>query len=958
LQVQIQRADTEQFLNSSGGWQTDSTTALTVNDATLSDAGLVGLNRVGSYTGRVTFDDFQVTLQTVVEPFEDTATGSLPVDWEQWGSAGGTPFQVSTTRPLAGEAGLESTASTSQATSRTWTTALQLADAQVTAALSLTSLAPGGILLRGINLDSTTPSYYALRATRGLEVELVLVDNGVATRLAGVTSSSYFSGPWVRLTLEAKDSDLRGQMLRTDTGEYLNTNGQWQSEPTWAINITDVTLESAGHAGLERPARYAGTLFWDDFSLLPASGDSQAPTVVITEPTSQSSLTGVLQVQVDAVDNIGVSKVEFYLDDVLQNVTTSSPYRWEFDTSMASNGSHTLTVLAYDLTGNVGRKTLDITTQNDTSVSRPDIPRHYSHIRIAMLAYNGTPFGTTEDKLLRDSVDLVITSSSNLSKLNSKAPNTPRMLYSNVSNLYLDSLTDWLAYSDSKGYNRESAFYHASRATAFTGSSPSSQPVNWFWSVQRDGSTWTNYTSQARGTTTSGVALGAVGTSLYLGFPDRFRELNVTVQTAASGGWTGVWEYPTAVNSSGQPTAWATLNTLSNTTAGLSRNGQILFDPPSNWKSASINGSARMFFVRQRTTRAGTAPVLKSVLGSDYVNARGTTRGTIPAFDSLADTNHDGYLNDTEYARRASGKDARFSYQSRMFHGSYGQMRFTAHPSSLSFRDWAADYHNRLLSAQPLGSGLFMDNSDGTLPFASGTVIEATASYANDLAATLNTVARKIAPKWILANTVGGGSTADTIVRRIQGYYEEFAIRPLAHNYRQFEDLAATVSRRSALRSPAPYAIIDSYPTGGSPTDSRTQLATLAYYYLLADPVSTFLNFYGGHEPSTTWSRHWSPAAAYNIGQPQDDWSQFATGSDPSNSALTYRVYQRSYDNALVLYKPLSANSSTNGSLSGATTHSLNGSYRVLKADGTLGSTVTSITLRNGEGAILIKTSS
>jgi len=37
-----------------------------------------------------------------------------------------------------------------------------------------------------------------------------------------------------------------------------------------------------------------------------------------------------------------------------------------------------------------------------------------------------------------------------------------------------------------------------------------------------------------------------------------------------------------------------------------------------------------------------------------------------------------------------------------------------------------------------------------------------------------------------------------------------------------------------------------------------------------------------------------------------------------------------------------------------ATTHALDGSYAILNADGTLGSVVTSVTIRNNEGFILI----
>src|SRR5262249_10821743 len=102
---------------------------------------------------------------------------------------------------------------------------------------------------------------------------------------------------------------------------------------------------------------------------------------------------------------------------------------------------------------------------------------------------------------------------------------------------------------------------------------------------------------------------------------------------------------------------------------------------------------------------------------------------------------------------------------------------------------------------------------------------------------------------------------------------------------------------------------------------------------------------------------HWTAAAAYNIGAPLGTWSEFASGADPLNAALTYRVYQRSFANALVLYKPLSTNASgtVTGSLNSATTHALGGTDRPLLADGTLGAAVTSVTLRNGEGIVLVR---
>jgi hypothetical protein len=592
------------------------------------------------------------------------------------------------------------------------------------------------------------------------------------------------------------------------------------------------------------------------------------------------------------------------------------------------------------------------------ALPRPVIPRHYPHIRIAMLAYAGNPMGAFEDRLLRESVDLVVPNVSYLKHIHAVAPKTPQLIYTNTSNLYLDLLTDWLQYADANGLPREAAFYHAAAAKPFRGDSPSSLPVTWFWNVQRGGGRGlADLTAAARGK--GRASFGEAGESLYAGHPDRFREINLNLVAGARGGWSARLEYAAGVDERGRAAAWKPLPLLADTTAGLARGGQVTFDPPADWKPVSVGGSPRLYHVRFRTTAAGTPPVAGSILGRDYVGAHGTTAGVIPAFDSAADANGDGYLDDAEYARRAPGKDARFVHESRMLTESYGQMRFYANPSSAGFRQWAVAHHARVLEELPLAGGFFMDNSEGKVRVRAGDVVEPLAGFATDYGAMLAAVSRGIAPRWVLANTAGGYAQADPVLRQNPAYFEEFGIRPLADSYVAAEDIAGLVARRAALATPPPLAVIDSYPQGGKPDDARTQLATLAYYYLLADPETTFLMMNGGNEPGTTWSRHWTAAVTFDVGRPAGKASQFATGADPGNGKLSYRVYQRPYERALVLYKPLSyvRGSSAKGSLGEetATRHDLPGMYRPLRADGSLGEAVTSVSLRNGEGAVLVK---
>jgi hypothetical protein len=600
-------------------------------------------------------------------------------------------------------------------------------------------------------------------------------------------------------------------------------------------------------------------------------------------------------------------------------------------------------------------------TAPPATVTRPVVPRHHEHIRIAMLAYHGNPMGPFEDDLLQKHVDLVVPEPIYLQHIRDVAPKTPSLIYTNTSSLYTDLLADWLTYADTAGVSREAAFYHAARPATFRGDSPSSRPVAWFWRVYRGTDALTDLTYLIRAEATSRIAFGARGgEALYLGHPDRFREINFDLATGAGAGWSAALEYPTAVDANGKPTTWAALKSLTDTMAGLTKTGQLTFDPPADWKPASLANSYRLYYVRFRTTTGGSAPAARTILGRDYVGAKGRGEGVIPVFDTAADANGDGYLDDAEYAKRAPGKDARFIHESRLPCANYGQMRPAANPSSPDFRKWAVDYHVRLIGRQPLATGLFMDNSAGK-PFVDARdAREPLADYAKDYGAMLADISKAVAPHWILGNTAGGLKNADAVIRQSPAYLEEFAIRPLAHNYLQFEELAETIDRRAKLTSPPPYAVIDSLPARGDPADARTQLSTLAYYYLLADPEATFLMFYGGHEPATTWRKHWAPAAAYDVGQPKEHWSRLTEGNDPSNPAMKYRVYQRTYGTALVLYKPLSHKAgdwkvqSALGDET-ATIHDLKGTYRPLRADGTLGEPITRVSLRNGEGAILVK---
>jgi len=98
------------------------------------------------------------------------------------------------------------------------------------------------------------------------------------------------------------------------------------------------------------------------------TSDTTLPTASITNPVAGATVSGNVSVSVSASDNVGVTKVELYVDGTLSNSDTTSPYTFTWNTATASNGSHTLSTKAYDALNNAGTSTSVTVTVSNTFV--------------------------------------------------------------------------------------------------------------------------------------------------------------------------------------------------------------------------------------------------------------------------------------------------------------------------------------------------------------------------------------------------------------------------------------------------------------------------------------------------------------------------------------------------------------------------------------------------------------
>jgi len=94
--------------------------------------------------------------------------------------------------------------------------------------------------------------------------------------------------------------------------------------------------------------------------------DRTPPSVVITFPEAGKYVSGTISINVSAEDvESEVEKVSFIFDGILLYNDTEKPYEYSFDSTLYLDGSHNLTVVAYDKAGN--NKTASITFYIDNT---------------------------------------------------------------------------------------------------------------------------------------------------------------------------------------------------------------------------------------------------------------------------------------------------------------------------------------------------------------------------------------------------------------------------------------------------------------------------------------------------------------------------------------------------------------------------------------------------------------
>ena len=139
---------------------------------------------------------------------------------------------------------------------------------------------------------------------------------------------------------------------------------RWYNPTSGVYSLIGTNFANSGTRQFTTPGdNGTGTNDWVLQFDLPA--DTTAPTVAITAPSNNATISGTVAITATASDNVGVSLVEFYANGKLLSADNAAPYTYNWDTTSVANGSYSLTSKAYDAVGNVGQSGVVIVNVNN-----------------------------------------------------------------------------------------------------------------------------------------------------------------------------------------------------------------------------------------------------------------------------------------------------------------------------------------------------------------------------------------------------------------------------------------------------------------------------------------------------------------------------------------------------------------------------------------------------------------
>lgn len=174
-----------------------------------------------------------------------------------------------------------------------------------------------------------------------------------ATPTGFTATPSTCGNNWLNLSWNSSSGATSYRVLRDGTQVYNGSGTTYSDTGLTAGGTYTYSLTASNSAGSSAPASTSGTVAQ---ACPPAAPDTTPPSVNISNPTNGTQLkkNANVNTKADATDNIGVARVEFYVNNSLICTDNAAPYSCSWKPSGVSGSTYQIQAQAYDGAGNVG----------------------------------------------------------------------------------------------------------------------------------------------------------------------------------------------------------------------------------------------------------------------------------------------------------------------------------------------------------------------------------------------------------------------------------------------------------------------------------------------------------------------------------------------------------------------------------------------------------------------------
>jgi peptidoglycan/xylan/chitin deacetylase (PgdA/CDA1 family) len=170
-----------------------------------------------------------------------------------------------------------------------------------------------------------------------------------------VAGDSYIASGWYQSTTPTRFilwyRDANGGWHYWTQSPQFPASGSW-AQATWA---TPAVPSGATALSFGMDIAAAGTLTTDDYSLADSGGPPTTPSVSLTSPSADATLSGQVTFSASASSPVGVSRVDYLVNGVVvASSSTGPPFSATWDSSTVGDGPVTVTARATDNGGGQG----------------------------------------------------------------------------------------------------------------------------------------------------------------------------------------------------------------------------------------------------------------------------------------------------------------------------------------------------------------------------------------------------------------------------------------------------------------------------------------------------------------------------------------------------------------------------------------------------------------------------